>query len=141
MGDDEKIFFLGDLGSGSAMKLVNNIIGISIGINVIEAMTLGRKKGLDADTMARVINASSGKNFLTEQWPLTKKMFELLLKDTTYDAKSALFTTGIKDLETAKAWGAMDDIKIPCVENAIDQINQLDKDTFVSSIKTIFGPG
>jgi len=139
MGDEKKIFYLGALGNGSAMKLVNNIIGISVGLNVLEALTLGRKKGLDADTMARVINASSGKNFLTEQWPLTRKMFELLLQDTAYDAKSALFTTGIKDLETAKYWGALDNINIPCVENAIDQINNLNEEALVSTIKTVFG--
>ena len=118
---------------------MNNIIGISVGLDVLEALALGREKVLDADTMARVINASSGKNFLTEQWPLTRKMFELLVQDTTYNAKSSLFTTGLKDLETAKYWGALDNIDIPCVENAIDQINNLNEDVFISTIKTVFG--
>lgn len=137
MGDKEKIFYMGDLGRGAAMKLVNNVIGISVGVNVIEALSLGQKKGLKPDEMARVINASSGKTFFTEQWPLTKKMFDMVLRDTTYSAKSALFTTGLKDLETAKAWGQADHIEIPCVENAIGQIKNMTEDQFVETLENM----
>ncbi len=136
LGDEEKIFFVGSLGNGAGMKLVNNIVAISVGLNLIEAMNLGQQKGLAPDFIAKIMNASSGKTFITEQWPLSKKMFEMMLNDTTYDAKGALFTTGIKDLETAKKWAETDNIPISCVDNAIDQINNMSEEDVVSQLET-----
>ena len=77
---------------------------------------------------------------MTEQWPLTKKMFEMILSDTTYSAKSALFTTGIKDLETAKKWGQLDNIQISCIDNAINQINNMSENEFASLIEMLTNP-
>lgn len=137
MGEPDKIFHMGELGSGSSMKLVNNIIGFTTAINVIESFHLGWKKGLHPDTMADVVNASSGRNFVTEQWPMTKKMLEMMLADTTYNAKSAMFTTGLKDLETARDWGLTDNIHVPCITNAINQINGMSEEEFLDTVTSL----
>jgi 3-hydroxyisobutyrate dehydrogenase-like beta-hydroxyacid dehydrogenase len=136
MGDSEKIFHLGPLGSGCAMKLVNNMIAITTGLTVFEALSLGVSKGMDPHRMARVINAGSGKNYITEQWPMTEKMIELILKDTTYDARSALFVTGLKDLKTAQAW-AGPGIKTFSIERAIRQIQEMSEEELVGVLKTL----
>lgn len=141
MGEPEKIFHMGPLGQGSAMKLINNIMGFTTAFNVIESFHLGWKKGLHPDVMAEVLNASSGRNFVTEQWPMTKKMFEMVLSDTTYNAKSALFTTGLKDLETARDWAMSDNMQISCITNAIGQINAIDEDEFISTLSQIVRGG
>jgi 3-hydroxyisobutyrate dehydrogenase-like beta-hydroxyacid dehydrogenase len=137
MGDPDKIFYMGHLGTGSAMKLVNNIIGISAGLVALEAMDLGCRAGLDPDVMAGVINESSGKNFLTDQWPFTKMLFEMMLKDTMYNAKEAIFTTGIKDLETARKWAGNNSVQLKSAGSAVSHINDLGVDELVSIIKRL----
>ncbi|MBN2160311.1 MAG: NAD(P)-dependent oxidoreductase [Spirochaetes bacterium] len=141
MGDPEKIFHMGPLGSGEAIKLVNNIIGLAMGLIVCESMDLGVRKGMDPDLMARVINESTGKNFLTDQWPFTKMMFEAMLGDTTYNAKEALFVTGSKDLETAKKWAEKSGIKIRSADDALGQIRALDGDEVTAIVKRLLKKG
>lgn len=135
MGEREKIFHIGALGMGSAMKLVNNSVAISTCMNVMEALRLGQKNGLNADRMSLVMNASSGKNFFTEQWALTKKMFEMILNDTTYSAKGALFTTGVKDLETASQWAKKSHFNLTSAENTIHQIESLSEHDLETTLR------
>lgn len=58
-----KIFHVGGQGAGQAIKLVNNLL---LGINmaaVAEALTLGTKLGLEAQTMLDIISQSSGSSY------------------------------------------------------------------------------
>jgi len=62
-----KFFWIGEKpGMGQTMKLVNNILSASAICMTSEAMVMGAKAGLDADTMIAVINAGSGRNTATE---------------------------------------------------------------------------
>ena len=62
----DRIFFLGDApGLGQKMKLVNNMLVAANAVAAFEALVMGVKSGLDADTMLEVINASSGRSFIT----------------------------------------------------------------------------
>jgi len=133
----ENIFYMGELGRGSAMKLVNNILGLTSGLATAEAIYLGVEKGLQPDQMAEVINQSSGKNFLTTQWPLTLKLFEMMTSDDVFGAKDALFTTGMKDLSVTKKWAATDKLELSTLENGIDQLNYLSDGKFDMMLKTI----
>jgi 3-hydroxyisobutyrate dehydrogenase len=59
----KKIFHVGPIGSGQAIKLVNNHL---LGCNMVataEALTLGKKLGLDTKVMLEVISSSSGANY------------------------------------------------------------------------------
>ena len=56
----------GDLGSGHAMKLLNNYLSASGLAAACEAVRVGRAFGLDPDVMADVFNGSTGKNNATE---------------------------------------------------------------------------
>ena len=62
----KKIYHVGSVGSGDALKLVNNML---LGINmaaVAEAMTLGVKAGLDPKILYDVIAAASGRSYALE---------------------------------------------------------------------------
>lgn len=62
----KKIYHVGPVGSGDAVKLVNNLL---LGVNmaaVAEAMTLGVKAGLDPKVLYEVIAASSGRSYALE---------------------------------------------------------------------------
>jgi 3-hydroxyisobutyrate dehydrogenase-like beta-hydroxyacid dehydrogenase len=62
-----KPFHVGERpGLGQMMKLVNNLLsGAALAITS-EAVALGAKAGLDADTMIEVLNAGSGRNSATQ---------------------------------------------------------------------------
>lgn len=55
-----KLFYCGDIGAGSVTKLCNNICSAVIGVITSEALSLGVKAGVDVQTLASVIGASTG---------------------------------------------------------------------------------
>jgi 3-hydroxyisobutyrate dehydrogenase-like beta-hydroxyacid dehydrogenase len=62
-----KFFWIGEKpGMGQTMKLVNNMLSASAIAITSEALVLGAKAGLDAETMIAVINSGSGRNTATE---------------------------------------------------------------------------
>jgi 3-hydroxyisobutyrate dehydrogenase len=56
----------GALGSGHAMKALNNYVSAAGLIATAEALIIGQKFGLDGKTMTSVLNASTGRNNTTE---------------------------------------------------------------------------
>jgi len=56
----------GALGSGHAMKALNNYVSAAGLIATCEALVVGQKFGLDPQVMTAVLNASTGKNNTTE---------------------------------------------------------------------------
>jgi 3-hydroxyisobutyrate dehydrogenase-like beta-hydroxyacid dehydrogenase len=75
----DRVVHCGGLGAGSATKLVNNMISLSLNMVVGEALTLGVKAGVDLATLAEVIQGSSGATWkLGENYPkfLFKGNFE-----------------------------------------------------------------
>ncbi len=60
------IFRTGGLGSGHAMKALNNYVSAAGLVAAVEALQVGRKFGLDPGLMADILNVSSGKNNTTE---------------------------------------------------------------------------
>ena len=56
----DKVMRCGDLGSGAICKIVNNLIGLSVGVLLSEAFSLGVKAGVDAQTLFDAVKGSSG---------------------------------------------------------------------------------
>jgi 3-hydroxyisobutyrate dehydrogenase-like beta-hydroxyacid dehydrogenase len=83
--------FVGDaVGQGQTLKLVNNLLGATNWAASCEALAMGVKAGLDPELMLRVLNASSGRSFMTERFavgPVLSRRFdfgfrmELMVKD------------------------------------------------------------
>jgi 3-hydroxyisobutyrate dehydrogenase len=61
-----RIFATGPLGSGQAMKALNNFVSAMGLVATCEAVIIGRKFGLDPQVVAEVLNGSTGKNNTTE---------------------------------------------------------------------------
>lgn len=71
MGKKENIFYVGSVGSGEVVKLVNNILCGAIAAAIAESFVLGVKAGADVDIMAKIIGASTGASWqLANQFPL-----------------------------------------------------------------------
>jgi 3-hydroxyisobutyrate dehydrogenase len=64
MGD--RLFETGPLGSGHAMKALNNYIAAAGYAAVAEGLLIGQRFGLDPSTMVDILNVSTGRNFTTE---------------------------------------------------------------------------
>ncbi|WP_425419255.1 NAD(P)-dependent oxidoreductase [Oricola indica] len=62
----KKIIATGGVGSGHAMKALNNFIAGSNFASASEALILGERFGLDRAVMLDIINTSTGRNFATE---------------------------------------------------------------------------
>jgi len=60
------VYRTGALGSGHAMKVLNNYLSASGLAAACEAVLIGRRFGLDPDVMADVFNVSTGRNNATE---------------------------------------------------------------------------
>ena len=61
-----KIFRTGEVGSGHAMKALNNFVSAAGLVAAVEALHIGAKFGLDPAVMTKILNASTGKNNTTE---------------------------------------------------------------------------
>jgi len=92
MGRD--IFPTGPLGSGHAMKALNNYVSAAGLAAAVEAVLVGRRFGLDPAVMTDILNASTGRNNATEN-----KLKQFILSRRY----SAGFSLGLmaKDLRTA----------------------------------------
>ena len=62
------IFHAGETGAGQAAKLCNNMMLSVQMIGVCEALSLGRKMGLDGKTLSEIMRKSSGGNWVLEKY-------------------------------------------------------------------------
>jgi 3-hydroxyisobutyrate dehydrogenase len=65
MGD--RVFHVGPLGAGHAVKALNNYLGAAGTLAGFEALLVARAYGLDPKPMLEAINASTGRNSATER--------------------------------------------------------------------------
>ncbi len=71
MGKKENILYMGPVGSGEVVKLINNSLAGAIAASVAEALVLGVKAGADLEKMTRVIAVSTGASWqLSNQFPM-----------------------------------------------------------------------
>jgi 3-hydroxyisobutyrate dehydrogenase-like beta-hydroxyacid dehydrogenase len=62
----KRLFVLGERpGQGQVMKLVNNLLIAANMVSAFEALAMGAKAGLDPDAMVDVVNAGTGRSFVT----------------------------------------------------------------------------
>ncbi len=66
LGDPARQFRTGGLGTGHAMKALNNVVAAATTCATAEALVVGRRFGLDPAVMVNVINASTGRSFVSE---------------------------------------------------------------------------
>jgi len=62
----KQLFETGPLGTGHAMKALNNYIAAAGYTAVVESLLIGQRFGLNQETMVDILNASTGRNFSTE---------------------------------------------------------------------------
>lgn len=103
------IFRTGPLGSGHAMKALNNYVSGAGLIAAIEALRVGRAFGLDPSVMVDVLNASTGRNNSTEH-----KLKQFVIPETFASG----FSIGLmaKDIRTADDLAAAMGVATPLAD-------------------------
>jgi 3-hydroxyisobutyrate dehydrogenase len=92
-GISEYVFVVGGLGSGHAMKTLNNYVSACGLMAALDALMVGFDYGLDPAAMLDVLNVSTGRNFSTEQ---TLKLHSLRRRfDTGYTIELLVKDLGI----------------------------------------------
>ena len=74
----DKVMYCGDLGSGAVCKIVNNLIGLSVGVLLSEAFSVGVKWGVDPQILYDAVSGSSGNTNSMHAYPngIFKRNFE-----------------------------------------------------------------
>jgi 3-hydroxyisobutyrate dehydrogenase len=85
------IFRTGGLGTGHAMKALNNYVGGAAFVATCEALVAGTKFGLDPAVMVDILNVSTGRNFTT----MMAAPNEILPRKFSSGFSLALFTKDI----------------------------------------------
>ncbi|CBY01417.1 hypothetical protein IAQ61_003249 [Plenodomus lingam] len=67
MGKPSAIFLCGDIGSGTAFKVINNYLSAITSLAASEALNIGTKMGLDVALLTDVINVSGGQCWVTSK--------------------------------------------------------------------------
>ncbi len=62
----------GDIGSGQVMKLANNAISLSTFSLLLEVRDLVSTYGMDLDNFMEILNRSTGRSFVSENFPMPK---------------------------------------------------------------------
>jgi 3-hydroxyisobutyrate dehydrogenase len=112
-----EVFPTGPLGSGHAMKALNNYVSAAGLAAAAEAVLVGQRFGLDPATMVDILNASTGRNNATEN------KFKQFIVPKRYTAG---FTMGLmaKDLRTALETAEATDTKTPLAAACIALWNE-----------------
>lgn len=67
MGKEKDIFLCGDVGAGTAFKVINNYLSAITSLAASEALNIGSKAGLDVKLLTDVINVSGGQCWVTSK--------------------------------------------------------------------------
>lgn len=67
MGNADGIFLCGDVGAGTAFKVINNYLSAITSLAASEALNIGVKAGLDPKLLTDVINVSGGQCWVTSK--------------------------------------------------------------------------
>jgi 3-hydroxyisobutyrate dehydrogenase-like beta-hydroxyacid dehydrogenase len=115
---------IGPLGMGLAMKLVNNLVGITNGYVLTEALKIGLAAGLDIKTMVEMIRASSGNNWIVENWDAYIGFLGL-----SADNPQSLLDfhqTATKDITTIRQWAEAQGFETPVVDSVLSILRSSD---------------
>jgi 3-hydroxyisobutyrate dehydrogenase len=105
----ERIFHLGPVGAGQSMKLVNNVMLHLNHLVALEALRLAAAEGIAEADAVEVVNASSGRSWVTETWGLIDDM----LRDHPQAGTDAIVPLMSKELWNAVVVGRERGLALP----------------------------
>lgn len=123
-----QLFHCGALGSGEVTKIVNNMVGVTNLYLVAEAYQLAMRHRLDLAKLAPVMDASSGRTFMTRDIATAREQYAAWA-----DSKSAFDSLGDiirKDLQLASKLADQADLRMPVLDGAIASLADIPEHAF-----------
>lgn len=118
-------FHVGDIGAAQTVKILNNILGVVNGMVSAETYRLAIEHGLDLRQTARILEASTGRNWLSVGDGPGPKYAAMTANQ---DFASAM-TIVTKDLALAKALASEVEGSYPLIEGFAAMLNTLGPET------------
>lgn len=114
------VYPTGPLGSGHALKALNNYVSAAGLAAAAEALLVGQRFGLDGETITRVLNASTGRNNATEN-----KLSQFILNGTF--ASGFALDLMAKDLRAAGNLATDLGVPAPHLQLSVEMWNQAEQ--------------
>lgn len=126
------IFRTGPLGSGHAVKALNNYVSAAGLVAAVEALAVGAKFGIDPATIVDVLNASSGRNNTTEI-----KLKQYMIPESYTSG----FSLGLmaKDIRTADDLAHALGLPVPLADKVATLWNEAEREIGGAIDHTAFG--
>jgi len=122
------VFRCGQLGAGQAAKIVNNILCHANTTLTAEAFRLGLAQGLDARLMTRILETSTGRNFMTATPDGVSEAFRYQATDML--VFNAMLEILKKDLHIAEQLIAGQERHFPMITGVASLIEGLGAETY-----------
>lgn len=113
----EQLFHCGDLGAGEVTKIINNMVGVTNLYLVAEAYELATRHGIDLAKLAPVMDASSGRTFMTQDIVAARAQYAAWAESSP--AFHSLADIIRKDLSLAAKLAQQSSLDLPLLEGAI----------------------
>ncbi len=121
----QRIINCGALGSGEMIKIVNNLVGVSVQFLVAEAFQLAHKSGVDLARLATVMDTSSGRNFWSRDWELTRRQYDEYASDLP--KLDVFLQRSVKDFKLALQLAGQEGITMPILETVTDTVSKMQR--------------
>ena len=118
----DRVIPCGALGTGQKTKIINNLVGVTNQLIVAEALALGARCGLSSACLLSVMDKSSGRNFWSQDWELTRAQYAEYAEVAEDDL---LLQRSAKDLELARRLAEAVDIDVPLVGIVADAAGRM----------------
>lgn len=135
MGD--KIYHTGALGSGQVTKLINNMLGLTNLFLTVEAMQVGLAYGMDLAILANVLEASSGRNFSTQDWERSKATLTFLTENS--ERIRGALDLARKDLAHAQELSSKAGVTCPLFEQIVQAFHAFSYDEIEERWREVAG--
>ncbi len=122
------VFHCGPVGAGEAVKILNNIMGVTSMFLMTETMQIAGKLGIDQAWLASVMEVSSGRNSATRDYEAHKGIYRV--NGQTPQSAKAVIDICRKDLSLAMAMAREVGVATPMVDAAATAQNAIDYDDF-----------
>jgi 3-hydroxyisobutyrate dehydrogenase len=119
----QRLYYVGELGTGENVKLINNMVAVANIWLTMEALATGVRSGLSLDTLISIMDAGSGSNYFIRNWPMAKAFFSDFARDL--DSAQSNLSLCIKDLGHAKELAELSDHPAPILSGIIRALNEL----------------
>lgn len=123
-----ELFHCGALGSGEVTKIVNNMVGVTNLYLVAEAYQLAMRHGLDLAKLAPVMDAGSGRTFMTRDIATAREQYTAWADSrASFDSLADIVR---KDLQLASKLAGQADLRMPVLDGAIASLADVPDDAF-----------